>query len=164
MLFIDKKEVIKYYSVKDLTNIYSWRCIMEYTISEVADKFNISIPTIRYYDKLGLLPLLKRNKGNVRTFSEADFDFLRMIEILKITGMELKDIRRYFYWCYLGNSTLKKRYDMFLERKKQAEEQINALKKSLQMIEYKCEYYKLANELGTTDHPSLEDICKPVEI
>jgi DNA-binding transcriptional MerR regulator len=137
---------------------------MEYSIKEVAEKLNISVPTLRYYDKLGLLPLLKRNSGNARTFSEADFDFLRIIEILKITGMELKDIRRYFYWCHLGDSTLKKRYEMFLERKKQAEKQINDLKKSLQMIEYKCEYYKLANELGTTDHPLLRDICKPSEV
>lgn len=110
---------------------------MEYSIGKVAEKLNISVPTLRYYDKLGLSLFLKRNSGNARIFSEADFDFLRIIEILKITGMELKDIRRYFCWCHLGDSTLKKRYDMFLERKKQAEKQINDLRKSLQMIEYK---------------------------
>ena len=136
---------------------------MEYTIGEVAKKFGISVSTLRYYDKLGLLPLVKRNNTNTRKFSDADFDFIRIIEILKITGMELKDIRRYFYWCHLGDTTIEKRYNMFLERKMQAEKQLDAIKKSLKMIEYKCEFYNLANQLGTTDHPMLRDICKSVE-
>jgi DNA-binding transcriptional MerR regulator len=134
---------------------------MEYAIGEVAVKLGISISTLRYYDKQGLLPLVKRTEGNIRVFSDVDFEFLSMIECLKISGMKLKDIRKYFYWCHLGDQTIKKRYDMFQERKKEAEKQLAELENSLELINYKCEFYRLANEAGTTNLPELKDLCKP---
>lgn len=134
---------------------------MEYSIKQVADKLNISISSLRYYDSQGLLPLIKRTAGNKRIFSDIDFEFLKMIECLKITRMQLSDIRKYFYWCSLGDSTIRKRYELMLERKKEAEEQLKELQNSLEMINYKCEYYRIANEAGTTNLPILNDLCKP---
>jgi len=84
-----------------------------------------------------------------------------MIECLKITRMQLSDIRKYFYWCSLGDSTIRKRYELMLERKKEAEKQLKELQNSLEMINYKCEYYRIANEAGTTNLPILNDLCKP---
>jgi DNA-binding transcriptional MerR regulator len=134
---------------------------MEYSIKQVADKLNISISSLRYYDSQGLLPHIKRTAGNKRIFSDIDFEFLKMIECLKITRMQLSDIRKYFYWCSLGDSTIRKRYELMLERKKEAEKQLKELQNSLEMINYKCEYYRIANEAGTTNLPILNDLCKP---
>lgn len=126
-----------------------------YTIGEISKLFGISVSALRYYDKNGLLPSIKRTKGNIRVFTEKDLEWLHMIECLKNTGMQLKDIKTFFEWCMEGDSTIEKRYNMFLERKADTEKQIALLQKSLDLINFKCEYYRKAMEAGTTDLPEL---------
>lgn len=129
---------------------------MTYSIGEVSEMLEIPISTLRYYDRKGLLPLVERTDGNIRVFSDLDIRWLNMIECLKNTGMELKEIKTFFEWCEKGDSTIDKRYEMFLERKKETERQIAILQKSLDLINYKCEYYRMAKEAGTTNIPELK--------
>ena len=130
---------------------------MTYTIGEVSEKLHISISTLRYYDKEGLLPLVNRTAGNIRTFDETDIECLRMIECLKTTGMQLKDIKLFFEWCEIGDSTIEQRYQLFLNQKEKTEAQIALLQDALKRINYKCEYYRIAKEKGTTDVPGLRE-------
>jgi DNA-binding transcriptional MerR regulator len=130
---------------------------MTYSIGEVAEMLNISISTLRYYDKEGLLPLVNRTSGNIRVFDETDIECLKMIECLKTTGMQLKDIKLFFEWCEEGDATIEKRYNLFLEQKKRTEQQITLLQAALDHVNYKCEYYKLAKERGTTNDPGLRE-------
>ena len=62
---------------------------MEYTISQVAEKFNLTISQIRYYDKEGLLPDIKRVSG-IRKFTDADIEVIFIIECLKRVVYNLK--------------------------------------------------------------------------
>lgn len=125
--------------------------IVGYSIGEVSKKLNLSISTIRYYDKEGLLPFIERKASGVRIFSEADLSMLELIECLKKTGMPIKDIKQFSIWCTQGDLSLKERYNMFIERRKIVEQQIAELQQSLQIIDYKCQYYKTAIEAGTED-------------
>lgn len=68
---------------------------MAYTVGEMARRLDVPASTIRYYDKEGLLPFVGRSSGGIRVFTEKDFEWLRIIECLKKTGMSLKDIREY---------------------------------------------------------------------
>lgn len=133
---------------------------MTYSIGEISEMLEIPISTLRYYDKKGLLPLIERTNGNIRVFSDMDVQWLNMIECLKNTGMELKAIKAFFEWCEKGDSTINQRYEMFLERKRETEHQIAILQKSLDLINYKCEYYRIAKEVGTTNIPELKQNCK----
>ncbi|MGL5633832.1 MAG: MerR family transcriptional regulator [Sarcina sp.] len=130
---------------------------MTYSIGEVSEMLNISSSTLRYYDKEGLLPLVNRTSGNVRIFNDTDIECLKMIECLKSIGLQLKDIKLFFSWCEQGDSTIEKRYNFFLEQKEKTEQQLLILQKSLNHINYKCEYYRLAKENGTTNIKSLHD-------
>lgn len=130
---------------------------MSYSIGEVSEMLNISISALRYYDKEGLLPLVNRTSGNIRIFDDTDIECLKMIECLKTIGMQLKDIKTFFKWCEEGDSTIDKRYNFFLEQKERTEQQILLLQKSLTHINYKCEYYRIAKENGSTNTPSLHD-------
>lgn len=56
---------------------------MAYSISEVSEKFNISPFTLRFYDKQGLMPFVKRDAAGRRSFSEEDLDFISLIICLK---------------------------------------------------------------------------------
>ncbi len=130
---------------------------MIYSIGQVSEMLNISISTLRYYDKKGILPLLDRTKGNIRVFNETDIECLKIIECLKNTGMELKDIRHFFELCEQGDVTLKERYELFERQKIKTEQKIESLMDSLNLINYKCEYYKVTHEKGTTNIPGLKD-------
>ena len=91
---------------------------MPYTISEAAARMHLSAPTLRYYDKEGLLPFVDRSASGVRVFKESDFEWLRLIECLKATGMPIRDIKQFIDWCLEGDATLPQRRDMFRERRR----------------------------------------------
>ncbi|MEO2203418.1 MerR family transcriptional regulator [Paenibacillus pabuli] len=124
---------------------------MTYSISEVAKELNLTVYTLRYYDKEGLMPFVERTPGGVRKFKESDIDFLKIIQCLKLTGMPIKDIKDFIEWCSEGDSTLQERYDMFIERKASVEAQMQELRKTMEVIEHKCAYYETALAAGTED-------------
>jgi DNA-binding transcriptional MerR regulator len=134
---------------------------MRYTISEAADRLGITAPTLRYYDKEGLLPFVDRSASGIRLFKEADFEWLGLIECLKATGMPIRDIKQFIDWYVEGDSTLRQRSEMFHERKRAVEEQIDALHRTLDMIDYKCWYYDTALAAGTAD---VHNCMKPEDI
>ena len=122
-----------------------------YSIKEVADILGLSASTIRYYDKQGLLPFVERSDSGYRMFSEDDLGLLRMIECLKKTNMPIKEIRQFTQWLQQGDASLKQRHQMFLERRKVVEKQIEQLQESLKVIDYKCWYYETAIADGNED-------------
>lgn len=124
---------------------------MTYSISEVAKRMNLTVYTLRYYDKEGLMPFVERTPSGSRLFKESDLDALKIIECLKHTEMPIKDIKNFIDWCSQGDSTLQQRYDMFMERKTAVEAQMEELRKTMEVIEHKCWYYKTALDAGTED-------------
>lgn len=131
---------------------------MQYSIGDISRKTGLTVSTLRYYEKLGLLSAVPRSRGNIRQYGPQELDRLRLLECLKNTGMPLKDIRTFFAWCDQGDSTLNQRYQMFLERKAETERQIALLQKELAHIEFKCEYYHRALQCGSTDAPEVQQI------
>ena len=116
-----------------------------YSIGEISKMFDLPISTLRYYDKEGLFPNLKRVNG-VRQFSENEIETLRVIDCLKRSGLEIKDIKEYMNLCSLGNSTLKQRKEIFVKQKKEVLQEMEKLQKVLSMLNYKCWYYDQAIE------------------
>lgn len=121
-----------------------------YTIGQVADMFGLPVSTLRYYDKQGLFPELERTSG-IRRFGDAELEALRVIECLKKTGMEIKDIRLFMEWCAEGPSTYPKRKAMFEERKAHMESEIANMNRALDMLRFKCWYYEQAIQDGNED-------------
>ncbi|MCI5649107.1 MAG: MerR family transcriptional regulator [Fusicatenibacter sp.] len=121
---------------------------MTYTISEVAEKMGVSVHTLRFYDKEGLLPFVDRVNGR-RVFKDSDFSWLRILNCLKNTGMPLKEIRRYIELCQTGDESLKERQEIILRQKESLEEQIRFLQYNLKELDYKVWYYETAVAAGT---------------
>lgn len=121
-----------------------------YTIGQVSEMFNLPVSTLRYYDKEGLFPNLER-KGNIRYFSENELEALRVIECLKKSGLEIKDIKQFFEWVTEGSSSYTKRKELFEHRKEIVKEEIKHLEKTLAMLEFKCWYYDTAIADGNED-------------
>lgn len=120
-----------------------------YTIKETSKLLGIPASTLRYYDKIGLLPFVERRESGYRVFTEKDIEMLRLIECLKLAGMTLSDIRQFAQWLREGDATLQQRYQMFLERRRAVRQQLADLQKTLDVLDYKCWFYETAIEAGT---------------
>lgn len=112
-----------------------------YTIGQVSEMFGLPISTLRYYDKQGLFPEMKRVSG-IRKFSDKELEALRIIECLKKSGLEIKDIKQFMNWCTQGASTYPQRKELFEKQKKKVESEIEHMNRILDMIKFKCWYYE----------------------
>ncbi|MHC1681460.1 MAG: MerR family transcriptional regulator [Clostridiaceae bacterium] len=122
---------------------------MTYTIRQVAEKMGVTVPTLRYYDKEGLMPFVDKKQDGTRVFKDEDFQGLAIITCMKNSGMPIKDIKRYMDLCQEGDSTLHKRLEIFFERKEAVLNQMEELNKVLETINHKIWYYETAIEAGT---------------
>ncbi|MCP1224551.1 MerR family transcriptional regulator [Sebaldella sp. S0638] len=124
---------------------------MLYSIGEMSKMMNIAPSTLRYYDKEGLLPFVKRSDGGIRQFGESDFEWLSIIHCLKQAGMPIKDIKKYLDMITEGDSNIGKRLEIFKKQRAKVEKQIEELTQTLRVLEYKCWYYEIAKEKGSVD-------------
>ena len=115
---------------------------MEYTIKQVSEKTGLSIYALRYYDKEGLLPLVKRSPSGIRKFSDNDIDWLGLICCLKNSGMSIDNIKEFMNLCLQGNETVEIRKNILLKHKENILAQMKQLESSLSTINYKIEHYK----------------------
>lgn len=121
-----------------------------HTIGQVSEMFAIPVSTLRYYDKEGLFPSMERQNG-IRKFGDEELEALRVIECLKRSGLEIKDIKCFMQWCTEGPSTYAQRKDLFERRREAVLGQIEQLQKTLAMLEFKCWYYDVALKDGNED-------------
>ena len=119
-----------------------------YSIGQIAQMFDLPISTLRYYDKQGLFPKMERVSG-IRKFSETEIEALRVIECLKKSGLEIKDIKQFMDWCVEGASTYPRRKALFEKQKERLEAELIHMNKVLDMLKFKCWYYEQATRDGS---------------
>ena len=107
---------------------------MAYTVGEMARRLGVPASTIRYYDKEGLLPFVGRSSGGIRVFTEKDFEWLRIIECLKKTGMSLKDIREYIELAMQGDETIARRLELFRKQRTVLETRMAELQQTMDTL------------------------------
>lgn len=137
---------------------------MLYTVGEAAKRMGVPASTIRYYDKEGLLPFVERSGGGLRMFKEEDFEWLKIIECLKCTGMSIKEIKEFVDWCVEGDSTIEKRLALITRQREAIKEKLKQTEEALHLLDYKCWYYETAQRAGTcVVHDTMEAAEVPAE-
>lgn len=131
---------------------------MTYTVGEAAKLLGVAPSTLRYYDKEGLLPFVERSGGGIRRFKDIDIECLNIIECLKKTGMPLKDIKMFLDMVAAGDSTIRDRLALFQKQREAVTAQMRELQDTLDIIDYKCWYYEMAKDAGTT--AQLNELCE----
>ena len=124
-----------------------------YTIGQVSEMFSLPISTLRYYDKEGLFPQMERSSG-IRRFSERELEALRVIECLKRSGLEIKEIKQFMQWCAEGSGTYPQRHALFEHQLETVKAEMDRLEKTLDMLRFKCWYYEQAIRDGNEDRLS----------
>jgi DNA-binding transcriptional MerR regulator len=115
---------------------------MEYTIKQVAERTHFTQSALRYYDKKGLIPQLKRSSTGVRIYTDTDICWIELISCLRNSGMSIERIKEFMNLCLSGPSALEERKDILEKHREELINHIKLLTCSLDMIEYKIEHYK----------------------
>ncbi|MEU8341725.1 DNA-binding transcriptional regulator, MerR family [Actinomadura meyerae] len=113
-----------------------------YSPSETADKSGFSIDTLRYYEKIGLLPGIARDAAGRRVFSDDDLNWLHMLRCLRGTGMPIAEMLRFSELARGGAETYQERLELLEEHDRRVEEQIAALRDQQSQIKMKIGLYR----------------------
>lgn len=129
---------------------------MSYTTKQVTEKLNLSMHTLRYYEKERLLLPVERDKNGMRQYNDLDLERLVLIRCMRSTGMSISYIKDYMKLCMEGFSSIPKRKEIILLQKKFLEEQKRELDENLKMVNWKLEYYQ---ELENNSPEEYDDIA-----
>lgn len=118
---------------------------MTYTIKTVAEKTQLSIYTLRFYDKQGLLPFVSRNAAGYRAFTDSDLQLIHTITCLKNTGMPLKTIRQYIDDVMQGPSSIAHRQQLLTTHRQAILAQQQKIMDNLHEVDFKLQLYAAPN-------------------
>ena len=118
-----------------------------YTIGQVSQMTALPVSTLRYYDKEGLFPEMERTSG-IRQFTDREVSALKVIECLKNSGLEIREIKQFMQWCAQGEATYPERLELFRRQRESIEEEMERLRRAKALIEYKCWFYETAIREG----------------
>ena len=112
-----------------------------YTVKQVAEMMELSAHTVRYYENAGLIPGVDRSIGNARLFSQYNLSWLHLVHCLRMTGLSVEGVKYYIELCQEGDSTIQERAEVIFQQEKNLREQLRMLKKQMEVLKYKKNYY-----------------------
>ena len=128
------------------------------TIQQVAKETGLSVHTLRYYERIGLIPPVERAPNGHRRYSEDDIGWIGFLNKLRATGMPISKMKQYADLQQQGQDTLAERLALLKEHRREVKKRIQELNDNLTMIESKIEHYSgVQEELAVS--PVAEDRC-----
>jgi len=115
---------------------------MEYSIKQAAERTHLTPSALRFYDKKGLIPQLKRSSSGVRVYTETDICWLELICCLRNSGMSIETIKEFMNLCLNGATACEERKNSLEKHRASLIKHINLLTCSLGTIDYKIDHYK----------------------
>lgn len=112
-------------------------------IKAIAAELNISADTIRYYEKIGALPVIPRDENGIRYFDQQTIQWIIFVKNLKGAGVSLSAIAEYVELAEDGDSTIPDRKNILINQRAKTVAKIESLQKTLDVIDKKIENYDL---------------------
>ncbi|WP_043264198.1 MerR family transcriptional regulator [Streptomyces sp. CT34] len=112
-----------------------------YTISEVAEHTGLSAHTLRWYERIGLMPHVDRTHTGQRRFTNRDLDWLDLVAKLRLTGIPVADMVRYAELVRAGDGTFAERERLLTEHREDVRRRIAELQSTLDVLDYKIDVY-----------------------
>ena len=111
------------------------------TISEVSKKYNLTQDTLRYYEKIGILSNVPRNKSGIRNYDENSCRRIEFVKCMRDAGVEIEALLEYMQLFEKGKSTAKRRKEILEEQREKLLEKQKNITASLERLDYKIELY-----------------------
>lgn len=110
-------------------------------ISEVSEKSGLSVDTLRYYERIGLLPPISRNKGGIRDYSDLDVRRIEFIKCMRSAGLPVEVLIKYYGLVQQGDATMETRKQILADQREELLAKKEEIQKTLDIIDHKLEVY-----------------------
>lgn len=112
------------------------------TITEVSEKYGLSADTLRYYERIGLIPKVHRNKSGVRDYTKEDCNWVEFIKCMRESGLPIEVLINYVTMFQQGDSTINERKELLIDQRKVLAEKIDEMKRTLERLDEKIDSYE----------------------
>src|SRR4030043_274706 len=113
-------------------------------IAEVSERYDIPLDTLRYYERIGLIPPVNRNKSGIRDYREIDLKRVEFIKCMRNAGLPVEVLAEYVGLVKQGDKTIEARKGILKEQREQLLVKMDEMQKTLDMLNYKIEVYENA--------------------
>ena len=112
------------------------------TIAEVSKKYDISADTLRYYERIGLLPPVPRNKSGIRNYDEESCGWIELMKCMRAAGVQIEALIEYVALFRRGDETLDARKALLIEQRAQLAARMEDMQRSLDRLDHKISMYE----------------------
>ena len=112
------------------------------TITEVSKNFAMSQDTLRYYERIGLIPHVNRKKSGIRDYMDEDCGWVKFIKCMRDAGLPIEVLIEYVRLFQQGDETIQARKELLIEQRKQLLIKMENMKKTLERLDYKILRYE----------------------
>lgn len=113
-------------------------------IAEVSERYAMTPDTLRYYERIGLLPPVNRSESGIRDYNELDTRRIEFIKYMRNAGLPVEVLIRYMDLIQEGDSTVEARKDILKQQRAQLAARMAEMQKTLDLLDYKIEVYEKA--------------------
>jgi DNA-binding transcriptional MerR regulator len=113
-------------------------------IAAVSDQYGLSIDTLRYYERVGLIPPVNRNESGIRDYNELDLRRVEFIKCMRSAGLPVEVLIEYVALVQQGDKTIEARKEILVEQREQLIARMNEMQKTLDILNHKIEVYEKA--------------------
>ncbi|PRR75050.1 MerR family transcriptional regulator [Neomoorella humiferrea] len=112
------------------------------TIAEVSKKFGLSPDTLRYYERIGLIPRVNRNESGILDYTEEDCKWIEFIKCMRSAGVQVETLIEYITLLQQGDETIEARKQILMEQREKLLSRIEEMKRALERLNFKIEEYE----------------------
>ena len=118
------------------------------TISEVSKKYGLTQDTLRYYERIGLIPYINRTSSGIRDYTEEACKWIEFIKCMRLAGLPIETLIEYVALDQEGDSTITARKELLVEEREKLIERIKEMQKTLERLNHKISRYEEAEITG----------------
>ena len=112
------------------------------TIAEVSKKVNLSADTLRYYERIGLIPEVNRTESGIRDYTEKDLDCLEFVICFRNAGVSIETLIEYIKLYKKGDSTIEARKQLLISQREVMQKRLDEIQKTFETLNFKIDNYE----------------------
>jgi len=113
-------------------------------IAEVSERYGLSLDTLRYYERIGLIPPVHRNESGIRDYNELDLRRVDFIKCMRSAGLPVEVLIEYIRLVHQGDQTIETRKEILKEQRELLAARMQEMQKTLDILDHKIEVYENA--------------------
>jgi MerR family transcriptional regulator, aldehyde-responsive regulator len=113
-------------------------------IADVSERYGLSLDTLRYYERIGLIPPVHRNGGGIRDYNDLDIRRVEFIKCMRSAGLPVEVLIEYVALVQQGDCTIEARKEILREQRELLRAKMSEMQKTLDILDHKIEVYENA--------------------